>query len=81
MLVNLYILFFSMKFQLSLKKSNFNKDKRKNAPLITDQIKDTLLVYLLWKSNKIAMWLLNSMRNFLYDVVSKWLTYAVIQSS
>lgn len=71
MLVNLYILFFSMKFQLSLKKSNFNKDKRKNAPLITDQIKDTLLVYLLWKSNKIAMWLLNSMRNFLYDVVSK----------
>lgn len=65
MLVNLYILFFSMKFQLSLKKSNFNKDKRKNAPLITDQIKDTLLVYLLWKSNKKATWLLNSMRNFL----------------
>ena len=61
MLVNLYILFFSMKFQLSLKNSNFNKDKRKNAPLITDQIKDTLLVYLLWKSNKKAMWLLNPM--------------------
>lgn len=42
-----------MKFQLSLKKkSDFKKDKRKNASLISDQIKDILLVYLLWKSYK-----------------------------
>lgn len=51
-----------MKFQLSLKKkSDFKKDKRKNASLISDQIKDILLVYLLWKSYKKPMGLLNSM--------------------